>query len=84
MLEADVADRAGAPTRKTEPEQMMAASVMFHLAGVDKRAFMEGIKTDPQELRESFLFPVDLASSAVDEVEEVDEEGLWEDGEEEV
>jgi hypothetical protein len=27
---------------------MQAASVMFHLAGVDKRAFMEGIRQDPQ------------------------------------
>lgn len=50
--DADVADRAGAPTRKTEPEQMMAASVMFHLAGVDKRAFMEGVKADPQTYKD--------------------------------
>jgi hypothetical protein len=27
---------------------MMAASVMFHLAGVDKHAFMEGVRADPQ------------------------------------
>src|SRR5829696_9244373 len=38
--DADVAHRAGAPTVKTPPEQMMAASVMFHLAGVDKKEFM--------------------------------------------
>ncbi|MFA3918091.1 FAD-dependent oxidoreductase [Ruegeria hyattellae] len=50
--DADVAHRAGAPTYKTEREQMMAASVMFHLAGVDKRAFMEGIKSDPQTYRD--------------------------------
>ncbi|WP_170369453.1 FAD-dependent oxidoreductase [Ruegeria arenilitoris] len=50
--DADVAHRAGAPTRKTEPEQMMAASVMFHLAGVDKRAFMEGVKADPQTYKD--------------------------------
>ena len=30
----------------------MAASVMFHLAGVDKRAFMEGISDDPQTYRD--------------------------------
>src|SRR5215218_2759349 len=42
--DADVAHRAGAPTRKTPPEQMMAASVMFHLAGVDKKAFIQGIR----------------------------------------
>ncbi|MWD27879.1 FAD-dependent oxidoreductase [Aquicoccus sp. SCR17] len=46
--DADVAHRAGAPTRKTPVEEMQAASVMFHLAGVDKRAFMEGVKADPQ------------------------------------
>ncbi|MEX0350487.1 MAG: FAD-dependent oxidoreductase [Paracoccaceae bacterium] len=50
--DADVAHRAGAPTYKTDPEQMMAASVMFHLAGVDKRAFMEGIKSDPQTYKD--------------------------------
>ncbi|MDP5217885.1 FAD-dependent oxidoreductase [Ruegeria sp. 2205SS24-7] len=50
--DADVAHRAGAPTYKTDPEQMMAASVMFHLAGVDKRAFMEGIKADPQTYKD--------------------------------
>ena len=39
--DADVAHRAGAPTRRTPREEMMAASVMFHLAGVDKRRFLE-------------------------------------------
>lgn len=46
--DADVAHRAGAPTRLTPREEMMAASVMFHLAGVDKRAFLAGIAADPQ------------------------------------
>jgi ribulose 1,5-bisphosphate synthetase/thiazole synthase len=46
--DADVASRAGAATWKTPVEEMQAASVMFHLAGVDKRAFMEGVKRDPQ------------------------------------
>jgi ribulose 1,5-bisphosphate synthetase/thiazole synthase len=46
--DADVAYRAGAPTVKTPAEQMMAASVMFHLAGVDKKEFMAGIRADPQ------------------------------------
>lgn len=44
--DADIAYRAGAPTHLTPREQMMAASVMFHLAGVDKRAFMAGIDAD--------------------------------------
>lgn len=46
--DADVAERAGAPTIKTPVEAMQAASVMFHLAGVDKRAFLDGVRTDPQ------------------------------------
>jgi ribulose 1,5-bisphosphate synthetase/thiazole synthase len=46
--DADVAVRASAPTIKTPVEQMQAASVIFHLAGVDKRAFLAGVADDPQ------------------------------------
>ena len=46
--DADIAHRAGAPTIKTPMEDMQAASVMFHVAGVDKQAFMEGVRKDPQ------------------------------------
>jgi ribulose 1,5-bisphosphate synthetase/thiazole synthase len=46
--DADVAERAGAPTIKTPPEQMQAASVMFHMTGVDKHAFLDGVRADPQ------------------------------------
>ncbi len=46
--DADVAHRAGAPTVQTPLEDMQAASVMFHLCGVDKRAFLEGVRADPQ------------------------------------
>ncbi|WP_421849580.1 FAD-dependent oxidoreductase [Oricola sp.] len=46
--DADVAVRAGAVVGKTPAEEMQAASVMFHLAGVDKKAFMEGVRADPQ------------------------------------
>jgi hypothetical protein len=46
--DADVAHRAGAVTHKTPVEEMQAASVMFHIAGVDKTAFMAGIRADPQ------------------------------------
>lgn len=46
--DADVAARAGAVTLKTPVEQMQAASVMFHLAGVDKGRFMAAVKADPQ------------------------------------
>jgi ribulose 1,5-bisphosphate synthetase/thiazole synthase len=46
--DADVAHRAGAPTVTTPVEAMQAASVMFHLAGVDKAAFLAGVAEDPQ------------------------------------
>jgi len=50
--DADVAQRAGAPTRTTPVEQMQAASVMFHLAGVDKKAFLAGVRADPQTYKD--------------------------------
>jgi hypothetical protein len=50
--DADIAFRAGAPTHLAPREQLMAASVMFHLAGVDKRAFVEGIQADPQTYKD--------------------------------
>ena len=50
--DADLAHRAGAPSVKTPKERMMAASVMFHLAGVDKSAFMQGVKADPQTYKD--------------------------------
>ncbi len=46
--DADVADRAGAPTTKAAREELMAASVMFHVAGLNKAKFIEGVKADPQ------------------------------------
>ncbi len=50
--DADIAHRAGAPTHLTPKEQMLAASVMFRLAGVDKRSFMDGITADPQTYKD--------------------------------
>ena len=50
--DADVAFRAGAPTHLAPREQLMAASVMFHLAGVDKRKFVEGVAADPQTYKD--------------------------------
>ncbi len=50
--DADVAHRAGAPTHTTPIEQMQAASVMFHLAGIDKKAFMAGVQHDPQTYKD--------------------------------
>lgn len=46
--DADIAHMMGAPTIKTPVEEMQAASVMFHIAGVDKQKFLEGVKADPQ------------------------------------
>ena len=46
--DADLAYRAGAPTHHTPREAMMATSVMFHLAGVDPKAFLDGVRDDPQ------------------------------------
>ncbi|MGB1156915.1 MAG: FAD-dependent oxidoreductase [Alphaproteobacteria bacterium] len=45
--DADVAHRAGAPMKSTPREELQAASVMFHLAGVDKRKFLDGIRENP-------------------------------------
>ncbi len=50
--DADVAARAGAPTRLAPRESLMAASVMFHLSGVDKQAFLAGVAADPQTYRD--------------------------------
>jgi hypothetical protein len=50
--DADIAHRAGAPTVHPPRERLMAASVMFHIAGVDKRRFVEGVAADPQTYRD--------------------------------
>ncbi|MDE2435245.1 MAG: FAD-dependent oxidoreductase [Sphingomonadales bacterium] len=46
--DADVADRAGAPTFKHPKAEMMSASVMFSMCGVNKARFIEAVKADPQ------------------------------------
>ncbi|HCQ64540.1 MAG TPA: pyridine nucleotide-disulfide oxidoreductase [Rhodobacteraceae bacterium] len=45
--DADIAHRAGAPVWHTAREEMLAASVMFHVAGVNKARFMEEVKANP-------------------------------------
>ncbi len=50
--DADVAHRAGAPTHLAPREELMAASVMFHICGVDKQAFLAGVADDPQTYRD--------------------------------
>jgi ribulose 1,5-bisphosphate synthetase/thiazole synthase len=46
--DADVAYRAGAKTYKAKREELMAASVMFSMTGVDKARFLDNVKADPQ------------------------------------
>src|SRR5277367_3016515 len=50
--DADIAFRAGAPTAKLPKEEMMAASVMFSMSGVDKRRFLDAVKADPQTYKD--------------------------------
>ncbi|MGB0798512.1 MAG: FAD-dependent oxidoreductase [Planktomarina sp.] len=50
--DADIAHRAGAPCIKTPLEQMQAASVMFHVAGVNKAKFMEDVKANPNTYKD--------------------------------
>jgi ribulose 1,5-bisphosphate synthetase/thiazole synthase len=50
--DADLAARVGAPVRKTPREQMMAASVMFSMTGVNKQRFIDAVKADPQTYKD--------------------------------
>jgi ribulose 1,5-bisphosphate synthetase/thiazole synthase len=50
--DADVAARAGAVVHKTPREDMMAASVMFSMTGVNKKRFIEHVKSDPQTYKD--------------------------------
>jgi len=50
--DADVAARCGAPYHKAPREQLMAASVMFSMAGVNKARFLEQVRADPQTYRD--------------------------------
>lgn len=50
--DADVAHRAGVPTHLTPKEEMQAASVMFHMSGVDKQRFMHQVKADPHTYKD--------------------------------
>jgi ribulose 1,5-bisphosphate synthetase/thiazole synthase len=46
--DADVAARAGAPFHKLPRKEMMSASVMFSMSGVNKKRFIDAVKADPQ------------------------------------
>jgi len=45
--DADVAHRAGAATHKTPKKEMIGASVMFSMSGVDKKRFIEHVRANP-------------------------------------
>ncbi len=46
--DADIAHRCGAPTHKHPVSEMMSASVMFSMCGVNKTRFIDAVKADPQ------------------------------------
>lgn len=46
--DADIANRAGAPTHKHPVDEMMSVSVMFSMCGVNKTRFIDAVKSDPQ------------------------------------
>ncbi len=46
--DADIAYRCGAPTHKHPVNEMMSASVMFSMCGVNKTRFIDAVKADPQ------------------------------------
>ncbi|GAC1405272.1 MAG: FAD-dependent oxidoreductase [Novosphingobium sp.] len=46
--DADIAHRAGAPTHMHPVAEMMSASVMFSMCGVNKARFIDAVKADPQ------------------------------------
>ena len=50
--DADVTHRAGAATVKQAKEEMIGASVMFSMSGVNKQKFIDHVKSDPQTYRD--------------------------------
>jgi ribulose 1,5-bisphosphate synthetase/thiazole synthase len=50
--DADIVARCGAPTHFTPKDEMMSASVMFSMCGVNKSRFIEQIKADPQTYKD--------------------------------
>ena len=50
--DADVVARCGAPTVFTPKGEMMSASVMFSMCGVNKSRFIEQVKADPQTYKD--------------------------------
>lgn len=46
--DADIAHRCGAATHQHPVNEMMSASVMFSMSGVNKARFIDAVKADPQ------------------------------------
>src|SRR5262249_45419691 len=47
--DADIAHLAGVPLRTTPKEEMLAVTVMFSCAGVNKARFLQYVKENPQK-----------------------------------
>ena len=50
--DADVADRSGAPCRKTPVGEMMDVTVMFSCSNVDRRAFLDYVRANPRTYKD--------------------------------
>jgi ribulose 1,5-bisphosphate synthetase/thiazole synthase len=50
--DADIADRAGAPCRKTPKQEMMGVTVMFSCSGVDKQRFLDYVRANPTSYKD--------------------------------
>jgi len=50
--DADVAHYSGAPYRKTEKERMLPVTVMFSVAGVDKKRFLDYVAENPSTYKD--------------------------------
>jgi len=50
--DGDVARRAGVPIHKTPKEEMMAASVLFSISGVDRQEFIDDLKANSQTYKD--------------------------------
>src|SRR5262249_31330195 len=50
--DADIAELAGVPLKKTPKEEMLSVTVMFSCAGVNKARFLEYVKENPQKYKD--------------------------------
>jgi ribulose 1,5-bisphosphate synthetase/thiazole synthase len=50
--DADIANLAGVPIKKTPREEMLSVTVMFSCSGVNKAKFLEYVKQNPQKYKD--------------------------------